>query len=86
MGLVFLLKNLKNLQKGVDIVATMWYNYVTENEKKGENMAKKIKVHISICEEVYRIGKEKAESIGIPFSTYLSILISNDNQKKGKTK
>ena len=45
-------------------------------------MSSKVKVHISLNEQIYNIAKAKAEEMGIPFSTYLSVLISNDNKKK----
>ena len=75
---------MKNFQKSVDIVATPWYNSVTNRNTKGEKMSSKVKVHISLNEQIYLIAKAKAEEMGIPFSTYLSILISNDNKKKEK--
>lgn len=40
------------------------------------------KICISLNGEVLKKGKAKAEEMGIPFSTYLSILISNDTKKK----
>lgn len=53
-------------------------------------MSKKIKIHISLATEIYEKGKEMAEELGIPFSTYLSVLIAKDNtekkNRKGKTK
>lgn len=49
-------------------------------------MSKKIKINISLAPEIYEKGKQEAERMGIPFSTYLSVLISSDtnNKKKGK--
>lgn len=51
-------------------------------------MSKKVKIHISLATEIYDKGKEKADELGIPFSTYLSVLIANDNsndkKKRGK--
>ena len=45
-------------------------------------MSKKVKIHISLANEIYEKGKEKAEELGIPFSTYLSVLIANDRKNK----
>lgn len=45
-------------------------------------MSKKIKIHISLATEIYEKGKEMAEELGIPFSTYLSVLIAKDNTEK----
>jgi predicted DNA binding CopG/RHH family protein len=42
------------------------------------------KICISLNGEVLKKGKAKAEEMGIPFSTYLSILISNDKRKEKK--
>ena len=70
------------MQKCVDKVATVCYNSVTEMNTKGVIMSKKIKVHISLNEQIYEQGKVNAESMGIPFSTYISILISNDKKKE----
>lgn len=51
-------------------------------------MSKKVKIHISLATEIYEKGKSKAEELGIPFSTYLSVLIAKDNanskERKGK--
>lgn len=51
-------------------------------------MSKKIKIHISLSTEIYEKGKEMADKLGIPFSTYLSILIAKDNtnskERRGK--
>lgn len=51
-------------------------------------MSKKIKINISLAPEIYDKGKQKAEELGIPFSTYVSVLIANDNsndkKKRGK--
>ena len=48
-------------------------------------MSKKVKIHISLANEIYEKGKEKAEELGIPFSTYLSVLIAKDsNEKKNR--
>jgi predicted DNA binding CopG/RHH family protein len=53
-------------------------------------MSKKIKTNISLAPEIYEKGKEMAEELGIPFSTYVSVLIAKDNadkkNRKGKTK
>ncbi len=67
-------------------MATMWYNSVTITNTKGENMSNKIKVHISLNEEVYRKGKEMADQMGIPFSTLISVLISNNVNNKTKAR
>ena len=48
-------------------------------------MSKKVKVHISLATEIYDKGKAEAERLGIPFSTYISVLVAKDNtQKKSK--
>ena len=48
-------------------------------------MSKKVKVHISLVNEIYDKGKEEADKLGIPFSTYLSVLIAKDtNEKKNR--
>ena len=48
-------------------------------------MSKKVKIHISLATEIYEKGKEDADKLGIPFSTYLSVLIAKDtNSKKRK--
>ena len=47
-------------------------------------MSNKVRINISLNEEIYNKGKENAEKMGIPFSSYLSILISNDNNRKEK--
>lgn len=48
-------------------------------------MSKKVKIHISLATEIYEKGKEQADKLGIPFSTYLSVLIAKDNiEKKNK--
>lgn len=47
-------------------------------------MSNKVRINISLNEEIYNKGKENAEKMGIPFSSYLSILISNDNRKEKK--
>lgn len=51
-------------------------------------MSKKVKIHISLSTEIYEKGKEMAERLGIPFSTYLSVLIAKDSantkERKGK--
>ena len=49
-------------------------------------MSKKVKIHISLANEIYDKGKEKADSLGIPFSTYLSVLIAKDNNEKKNRK
>lgn len=46
-------------------------------------MSKKVKIHISLATEIYEKGKEESDRMGIPFSTYLSVLIAKDcNQNK----
>lgn len=48
-------------------------------------MSKKVKVNISLSPEIYDKGKAEAERLGIPFSTYVSVLVAKDNtQKKSK--
>jgi predicted DNA binding CopG/RHH family protein len=44
------------------------------------------KIHISLNNEILEKGKANAREMGIPFSTYLSILISNDKKVKRKEK
>ena len=74
------------MRKGVDNVATMWYNSVTETTTKGDFMSNKVKIHISLNEEVYKKGKEMADQMGIPFSTLISVLISNNANNKTKAR
>lgn len=45
-------------------------------------MSKKVKIHISLATEIYEQGKAEAERMGIPFSTYLSVLIAKENASK----
>lgn len=40
------------------------------------------KIGISLNREILEKGKANAREMGIPFSTYLSILISNDKTKR----
>lgn len=48
-------------------------------------MSKKVKIHISLATEIYEKGKAESDKLGIPFSTYLSVLIAKDtNDKKNK--
>lgn len=47
-------------------------------------MSKKVKIHISLATEIYEKGKEEADKLGIPFSTYLSVLIAKDTNSKNK--
>ena len=50
-------------------------------------MSKKIKIHISLSTEIYEKGKAEADKMGIPFSTYLSVLIAKDTtEKRAKTR
>lgn len=46
-------------------------------------MSNSKKISISLNSEILKKGKARAEEMGIPFSTYLSILISNDTKRKG---
>ena len=72
-------------QKPLDNVATMWYNSVANRYTKGgQEMSKKVKIHISLANEIYEKGKEEADKLGIPFSTYLSVLIANDTKIKNE--
>jgi hypothetical protein len=73
-------------QKPLDKVATLWYySGVSRNTKGEKNVSKKVKIHISLATEIYEKGKEEADKLGIPFSTYLSVLIAKDtNSKKRK--
>lgn len=45
-------------------------------------MSKKVKINISLAPEIYDKGKAEAERMGIPFSTYLSVLIAKDTTQK----
>lgn len=47
-------------------------------------MSKKVRVNISLGREIYEKGKAMAEELGIPFSTLISILISNEANKSKK--
>jgi predicted DNA binding CopG/RHH family protein len=47
-------------------------------------VSKKVKIHISLANEIYEKGKEMADNLGIPFSTYLSVLIAKDTTEKSK--
>lgn len=47
-------------------------------------MSKKVKIHISLANEIHDKGKERADQLGIPFSTYISVLIANDTNKTKK--
>lgn len=47
-------------------------------------MSKKVKVHISLVTEIFEKGKASAEKLGIPFSTYVSVLIAKDTIKKNE--
>ena len=48
-------------------------------------MSKKVKIHISLANKIYEKGKEQSDNMGIPFSTYLSVLIAKDtNENKNK--
>jgi predicted DNA binding CopG/RHH family protein len=49
-------------------------------------MSKKVKIHISLATEIYEKGKAEAERMGIPFSTYMSVLIAKDNTSKERKK
>jgi predicted DNA binding CopG/RHH family protein len=50
----------------------------TRKEKNMSKEKRKIKVHISLSTEIYEKGKDLADEMGIPFSTYLSVLIAKD--------
>lgn len=54
--------------------------------RKESRMSKKIKVNISLATEIYEKGKAEAERLGIPFSTYVSVLIAKDNTEKKNKK
>jgi antitoxin component of RelBE/YafQ-DinJ toxin-antitoxin module len=54
--------------------------------RKESAMSKKIKVNISLGREIYEKGKAMADELGIPFSTLISILISNEANKNNKKK
>ena len=47
-------------------------------------MSKKVKIHISLANEIYQKGKEESDRLGIPFSTYLSVLIAKYSNKNTK--
>lgn len=49
-------------------------------------MSRKVKINISLSPEIYEKGKEMAEQLGIPFSTYVSVLIAKDTHEKQKKK
>jgi predicted DNA binding CopG/RHH family protein len=49
-------------------------------------MSKKVKIHISLANEIYDKGKEEADKMGIPFSTYLSVLIAKATNEKKNNK
>lgn len=49
-------------------------------------MSKKVKIHISLANEIHDKGKEMADELGIPFSTYISVLIAKDTNDKKKQK
>lgn len=49
-------------------------------------MSRKVKIHISLSNEIYDKGKEMADRLGIPFSTYLSVLIAKDVANSQKEK
>ena len=49
-------------------------------------MSKKVKIHISLATEIYDKGKEQADEMGIPFSTYISVLIAKDTTDKKNKK
>lgn len=49
-------------------------------------MSKKVKVNISLSPEIYEKGKAEADRMGIPFSTYLSVLIAKDTTAKNNKK
>lgn len=47
-------------------------------------MSKKVKIHISLANEIYEKGKSRADELGIPFSTYLSVLIASEQKNKNE--
>lgn len=48
-------------------------------------MSRRTKINISLLTEIYEKGKAEAEKLGIPFSTYVSVLIAKDtNDKKNR--
>ena len=47
---------------------------------------RKIKVHISLSTEIYEKGKIVSDELGIPFSTYLSVLIARNVTEHENTK
>ena len=49
-------------------------------------MSKKVKIHISLANEIYENGKETADKLGIPFSTYISVLIAKDTAIEKKNR
>jgi predicted DNA binding CopG/RHH family protein len=49
-------------------------------------MSKKIKVNISLATVIYEKGKAEAERLGIPFSTYVSVLIAKESAEKNNKK
>jgi predicted DNA binding CopG/RHH family protein len=55
-----------------------------KDTRKESKMSKKVKIHISLANEIYEKGKEEADKLGIPFSTYLSVLIANDTKNKNE--
>ena len=70
------------MEKVLTKYGMMYYNEIVKEQRKGENMTNAKKISISLNSEILKKGKARAEEMGIPFSTYLSILISNDNNKK----
>lgn len=74
-------KYLKSMERVLTKYIKPCYNRLTKTQK-GENMSNAKKICISLNGEVLKKGKAKSEEMGIPFSTYLSILISNDTKKK----
>ena len=68
-------------------MATVWYYSGANRNTKGvKKVSKKVKIHISLASEIYEKGKAEAERMGIPFSTYLSVLIAKDNTKSQERK
>ena len=50
-------------------------------------MSKKVKIHISLANEIHEMGKKKAKQMGdMAFSTYVSMLIAEDNANSKKRK
>ena len=89
VSLVFLFA--KKIQIFSKKVLTKWLRYgiivLRIETRKEHKMSKKVKIHISLATEIYEKGKAEADKMGIPFSTYLSVLIAKDTtEKRAKTR